>query len=184
MRIYTRTGDDGTTSLFGGSRLDKDAVRIEAYGTLDELNSCMGKFGSHPIILESNDLPFLRNLQSDIFSWGSHLATVDPEMMTHLPRVPEKRIAAMEEWMDAKNDQLDELKQFLIPGGHVAISDAHQCRVVCRRAERRVIALSRSEKIPEGLIAYLNRLSDLFFVWSRALHKDLNIPEIPWNSGD
>ena len=182
MRIYTRTGDDGTTSLFGGQRLSKDALRIEAYGTLDELNVCMGALATHEAV--GSDLEFLRALQSDVFSWGSHLATVDPAMKAHLPVVPSNRVEVMESWMDEQNTSLPELKNFLLPGGHAAIADAHACRVVCRRAERRVIGLTQVEDIPEGLVAYLNRLSDVFFVWSRVLHKALNVPEIPWKAAD
>lgn len=182
MRIYTRTGDDGTTSLFGGQRLSKDDLRIEAYGTLDELNVCMGAMSTCAAVAESEDAVFLRVIQSDVFSWGSHLATVDPEMAKHLPPVPATRVAEMEAWMDAKNAALPPLSQFILPGGHPAVVAAHQCRVVCRRGERRVIALGREEGIPEGLVAYLNRLSDLFFVWSRHLHAVTGSPEIPWES--
>ena len=182
MRIYTRTGDDGTTSLFGGQRLSKDDLRIEAYGTLDELNVCIGALGSCTAVAESEDAAFLRTIQSDVFSWGSHLATVDPEMAEHLPPVPATRIDEMEAWMDAKNDALPPLSQFILPAGHPAVVAAHTCRVVCRRGERRVIALGREEAIPDGLVAYLNRLSDLFFVWSRHLHTATGTPEIPWES--
>lgn len=182
MRIYTRTGDDGTTSLFGGQRLSKDDLRIEAYGTLDELNVHIGALGAHDAVANSEDALLLSTIQSDVFSWGSHLATVDPEMAKHLPPVPTSRVVEMEAWMDAKNDQLPPLSQFILPGGHAAVLAAHQCRVVCRRGERRVIALGRNAAIPEGLIAYLNRLSDLFFVWSRHLHVVTNTPEIPWKS--
>ncbi|MAI23225.1 MAG: ATP:cob(I)alamin adenosyltransferase [Crocinitomicaceae bacterium] len=182
MRIYTRTGDDGTTSLFGGQRLRKDDLRIEAYGTLDELNVCIGELGAFAAISESKDAAFLRVIQSDVFSWGSHLATIDSEMAKHLPPIPETRVAEMEAWMDAKNEALPPLSQFILPGGHPAIVAAHKCRVVCRRGERRVIALGRDEDTPDGLIAYLNRLSDLFFMWSRYLHVVTNTPEIPWES--
>ena len=182
MRIYTRTGDDGSTSLFGGQRLSKDDLRIEAYGTLDELNVCIGALGSCAAVAESEDAAFLRTIQSDVFSLGSHLATVDPEMAKHLPPVPATRIDEMEAWMDTKNKALPPLSQFILPAGHPAVVAAHTCRVVCRRSERRVIALSREEAIPDGLVAYLNRLSDLFFVWSRHLHTATDTPEIPWES--
>lgn len=180
MRIYTRTGDDGTTSLFGGQRLSKDDLRIEAYGTLDELNVCIGALGTQPAVADSDDASFLSAIQSDVFSWGSHLATVDPKMAEHLPSIPQARVAEMEAWMDTKNEGLPPLKQFILPGGNAAVVAAHQCRVVCRRSERRVIALGRTADIPEGLIAYLNRLSDLFFVWSRHLHEATNTPETTW----
>ncbi len=182
MRIYTRTGDDGTTSLFGGQRLSKDDFRIEAYGTMDELNVCIGEMGAYAAVAESEDAAFLRTIQSDVFSWGSHLATIDAEMTKHLPSVPSTRVAEMEAWIDAKNEALPKLKQFILPGGHPAVVAAHKCRVVCRRSERRVIALGRNETIPAGLVAYLNRLSDLFFVWSRHLHAATGTPEIQWES--
>ena len=182
MRIYTRTGDDGTTSLFGGQRLSKDDLRIEAYGTLDELNVCIGALATQEVVSQSGDAAFLTTIQSDVFSWGSHLATVDPKMAAHLPTIPAERVAEMEAWMDAKNEALPALSQFILPVGHPAVIAAHQCRVICRRGERRVIALGRNEDIPDGLIAYLNRLSDLFFVWSRHLHLATNTPETPWST--
>ncbi len=181
MRIYTRTGDEGMTSLFGGKRLSKDDLRIEAYGTLDELNALLGALGDHHCVAsDPEQLAFLRILQSDLFTWGSHLATTDPEMLLRLPTIPSTRLDEMERWMDAQSEKLPELKQFVIPGGHAAVSSAHLCRVVCRRAERRVIGLDKIEPTPRLLIAYLNRLSDVFFVWSRALSQILKVSEIPW----
>ena len=103
-------------------------------------------------------------------------------MAKHLPPVPATRIDEMEAWMDTKNEALPPLSQFILPAGHPAVVAAHTCRVVCRRGERRVIALGREEAIPNGLVAYLNRLSDLFFVWSRHLHTATDTPEIPWES--
>ena len=185
MRIYTRTGDQGTTGLFGGQRIQKDDVRIEAYGTLDELNVELGAFSTFDIINNhEDDLTWLRTLQSDLFTWGSHLATTDEAMLQHLPALPLSRVQEMERWMDSANENLPELKQFLLPGGSQVITTCHRCRVLCRRAERRVIALSHLGPIPEGIIAYLNRLSDLFFVWSRVLHTQTGTEEIPWKSAD
>jgi cob(I)alamin adenosyltransferase len=181
MRIYTRTGDEGMTSLFGGQRLSKDDQRIEAYGTLDELNALLGALGDHECVAQNAEhIDFLRTLQSDLFTWGSHLATTDPDMLQRLPTIPTTRLDEMEKWMDRQSEPLPELKQFVIPGGHHAVSAAHLCRVVCRRAERRVIGLSKVESIPPLLIAYLNRLSDVFFIWSRALSETLEVAEIPW----
>lgn len=185
MRIYTRTGDQGTTGLFGGQRIQKDDVRIEAYGTLDELNVELGAFSTFDAICNSPvDLDWLRMLQSDLFTWGSHLATTDEAMLQHLPKLPLTRVQEMEDWMDSANEGLPELKQFLLPGGAAVIATCHRCRVLCRRAERRVIALSHLGPVPDGIIAYLNRLSDLFFVWSRVLHTRLGVEEIPWKSVD
>ena len=183
MRIYTRTGDDGTTSLFGGQRLNKDDMRIEAYGTLDELNAAMGLLCSTDVfVADSDGVAWLQKLQSDVFTLGSHLATTDEKMVKHLPSIPKGRIQEMENWMDAVNQSLPELKNFLLPGGHPAISACHICRVTCRRAERRVITLAREDAVPDGILPYLNRLSDVFFMWSRQLHMALNVAEIPWKS--
>jgi cob(I)alamin adenosyltransferase len=183
MRIYTRTGDDGTTSLFGGQRLNKDDMRIEAYGTLDELNAAMGALcSSDGFINDASGVTWLQKLQSDVFTLGSHLATTDEAMVKHLPAIPVGRIQEMEGWMDTVNQSLPDLKNFLLPGGHPAISACHICRVTCRRAERRVITLARDAEVPEGILPYLNRLSDVFFMWSRQLHTALNVDEIPWKS--
>jgi cob(I)alamin adenosyltransferase len=181
MRIYTRTGDEGMTSLFGGKRLSKDDLRIEAYGTLDELNALLGALGDHDSVASNPEhINFLRILQSDLFTWGSHLATTNPEMLLRLPTIPATRLKEMENWMDQQSEKLPELKQFIIPGGHPAVSSAHLCRVVCRRAERRVIGLAQTETAPAMLVAYLNRLSDVFFIWSRALSHSLQVEEILW----
>jgi len=183
MRIYTRNGDDGTTSLFGGQRLNKDDMRIEAYGTLDELNAAMGTLCSTDgFNADSKGVEWLQKLQSDVFTLGSHLATTDEAMAKHLPKIPEQRVQEMEAWMDEVNQALPELKNFLLPGGHPAISACHVCRVTCRRAERRVITLGRHADVPDGILPYLNRLSDVFFMWSRHLHMELNVDEIPWKS--
>ena len=103
-------------------------------------------------------------------------------MVKHLPAIPVGRVQEMEDWMDAVNQSLPELKNFLLPGGHPAISACHICRVTCRRAERRVITLARDAEVPDGILPYLNRLSDVFFMWSRQLHMALNVDEIPWKS--
>jgi cob(I)alamin adenosyltransferase len=178
MRIYTRTGDEGMTSLFGGNRLSKDDLRIEAYGTLDELNALIGALGDHDLV--SSQLPFLRMIQSDLFTWGSHLATTDSEMQKRLPCMPDSRIQELETWMDEQSDPLPKLTQFVIPGGHPAVSAAHLCRVVCRRAERRVVSLAQIESVDPQLIVFLNRLSDVFFIWGRSLNHASGVPEIPW----
>jgi cob(I)alamin adenosyltransferase len=179
MRIYTRTGDDGTTALFGGKRVNKDDLRLEAYGTLDELNAFVGALGEHAAC--EPDLDWLRTLQNDLFNLGSHLATVDPAMLQHLPALPEGRIQAMEAWMDEKDANLPELKSFILPGGHPAVASAHICRTLSRRAERRVVALARTEEVPDCIPSYLNRLSDVFFVWGRSLAARTNSKEVLWS---
>jgi cob(I)alamin adenosyltransferase len=183
MPIYTRTGDAGDTGLFGGKRVPKDDVRIEAYGTIDELNAALGLLAGSPFVSEGDDGDWLLLLQSDLFTIGSHLATVDPAMMSHLPTMPEERLSEMEKWMDQKTEALPELKQFILPGGHAAVAQAHWCRVVCRRAERRVVALAHAQPSDSVTFAvrYLNRLSDLFFTWSRVLSQKTGGAERPWS---
>lgn len=182
MQIYTRTGDDGTTGLFGGGRVRKDALRIEAYGTLDELNAHLGALADQPD-LPTEDVAWLRTLQADLFAMGSHLATTGEEMRQHLPPLPVDRIAEMEAWMDQTSTALPPLTAFILPGGHPAVSAAHLCRVVCRRAERRVVALADHETIEAIIPQYLNRLSDLFFMWARRISHHTNTEEILWKSG-
>ncbi|MGB1075878.1 MAG: cob(I)yrinic acid a,c-diamide adenosyltransferase [Flavobacteriales bacterium] len=183
MQIYTRTGDDGTTGLFGGGRVRKDALRIEAYGTLDELNAFVGALADFDALPEV-DRTLMRQHQADLFTIGSHLATVGEEMQAHLPHLPESRIEEMEAWMDQTSSTLPPLKAFVLPGGHAMVSAAHLCRVVCRRAERRVVALAELETIDPLIPRYLNRLSDVFFVWSRRISMLTNTPEIIWESKD
>jgi len=181
MRIYTRTGDDGTTALFGGARLSKDDLRIEAYGTLDELNAFVGALADHaPVQADAEDAALLRQIQVDLFNLGSHLATTDEEMRVHLPALPAEREAAMEAWMDLRTGALPELRNFILPGGHPAVSAAHLCRVVSRRAERRVVALARAEPIDPAVGRYLNRLSDWFFVLARVLADRAGAAEVYW----
>jgi len=182
MQIYTRTGDDGTTGLFGGGRVRKDALRIEAYGTLDELNAHVGALADQPA-LPPEDVAWLRTLQADLFAMGSHLATTGEEMRQHLPPLPVDRIAEMEAWMDQTSTALPPLTAFILPGGHPAVSAAHLCRVVCRRAERRVVALADHEAIEDIIPQYLNRLSDVFFMWARRISHHTNTEEILWKSG-
>ena len=156
MRIYTRTGDDGTTGLFGSDRVQKDDLRIESYGTVDELNSFIGK------LLEHNEmkghLKFFRDIQADLFTIGSHLATVDEKMRAKLPTLNPKTIENFEKWMDEANEKVPQLRNFLLPGGHPSVADAHIARSVCRRSERRVVALSRVESIDPEIIKYLKQI--------------------------
>ena len=184
MRIYTRTGDDGSTSLFGGRRVPKDDLRIEAYGTVDELNAFLGALADHPEIAgHPDDAVLAATLSSDLFTLGSHLATADPEMRVHLPALPEGRLAEFEAQMDRWTAELPELRNFILPGGHPAVSAAHICRVLSRRAERRVISLHREDPVDPAISAYLNRLSDLFFVWSRILGARTGTAERVWQPG-
>ncbi|PCJ80764.1 MAG: ATP:cob(I)alamin adenosyltransferase [Bacteroidetes bacterium] len=180
MRIYTRTGDDGTTGLFGGTRLKKDNVRIEAYGTVDELNAFLGKLIEHDAL--SPHLGFFRDIQSQLFLLGSHLATIDPKMKAGLPPFDSKATTEFEKWMDEVDEKVPVLKNFLLPGGHPSVADAHVARAVCRRAERRCVSLAEVESIDSELIVYLNRLSDLLFTTARYLSFVTETEEIAWKT--
>ena len=178
MRIYTRTGDDGTTGLFGGNRVPKDDLRIESYGTVDELNSLIGKLLEHSEMRDH--VGFFREIQADLFTIGSHLATVDEKMREKLPSLNPNSIKNFENWMDEANEKVPQLRNFLLPGGHPSVADAHVARSVCRRAERRVVALSRVESIDSEIVKYLNRLSDLLFTTARLLSHISGTDEIEW----
>ena len=178
MKIYTRKGDDGTTTLYGGGRIKKHHLRIEAYGTVDELNSHVGFVRD-----QSEDervREFLLDIQNDLFNIGSHLATVDPRMKEKLPNLPESIITKLEIEIDAYEEGLEPMKNFVLPGGHPIISSTHIARCVCRRTERIAIELSEGEEIAVAIIPFLNRLSDYLFVLARKFTSDLNIDEIPW----
>lgn len=177
MKIYTKTGDDGTTGLFGGARLSKDHIRIEAYGTVDELNSCIGLLASTINDAEMEGL--LRNIQSRLFTIGSNLASQPgKDMIT--PDLKEEDIALLEQSIDKMQDSLEPLKHFILPGGSQSISAAHLARTVCRRAERRCVSLSNTSEVDPSIILYLNRLSDFFFVVARWLAHKEGVAEIKW----
>jgi len=178
MKIYTKGGDKGETSLYGGRRVLKDNIRIEAYGTVDELNSFVGLLASN---LQENDSSFLLKTQNLLFNCGSNLAA-DPDKKLRIPQLTEDDILHIEYEIDNISSQLEPLKTFILPGGSTEISYAHICRTVCRRAERRVISLSLAEKVEPLIIKYLNRLSDYFFVLSRKISRDQGHKNIPWLS--
>ena len=178
MRIYTRTGDDGTTGLFGGSRIGKDELRIEAYGTLDELNAWIGKVRSHDIATPHRDA--LLDIQGELFTLGSHLATTDDKFRDQLPPLNPQGVASLEAWMDGMDEELPPLKTFILPGGTGADSDAHLARVVCRRAERRCVALHKVEAMDAKGLAYLNRLSDALFLLGRWIAAKAGHGDTPW----
>lgn len=180
MRIYTRTGDDGTTGLFGGTRLSKDDLRIEAYGTVDELNTFIGRLIEHESM--KTHRVFFREIQSQLFLLGSHLATIDPQMKEKLPKFASNTVEDFENWIDVADQQTPDLKNFLLPGGHPAVADAHIARAVCRRAERRCVSLAREQKVDPELIKYLNRLSDLLFTTARLLSHITKTDEIAWKA--
>ena len=180
MKIYTKTGDTGTTSLIGGTKVYKNNIRIETYGTVDELNPYVG------LVSELlNDAPskiILKEIQDRLFTIGSSLAC-DPEKAPamKIPDLKEEDIVLLENEIDGMNETLPEMKSFILPGGHVAVSTAHITRCVCRRAERLCVAMQQQNVFFEPLvIKYLNRLSDYLFVVSRYLAHILNVNEIPW----
>ena len=178
FKIYTRTGDKGETSLFGGKRLPKSDIRIEAYGTVDELNACLGLVRDQ---LEEIDAArgLLKDIQDRLFTIGANLAS-DPGKSMSVPDIRESDIEKLESAIDEMNEVLPELKNFVLPGGHLLVSHCHLARCVCRRAERRVVALAQTEPVEEILIRYLNRLSDYLFVLGRKVGFDRGAPEIAW----
>ena len=180
MRIYTKTGDDGTTGLFGSDRVSKDDVRIEAYGTVDELNAQLGRLVEHNEL--KPHLEFFREIQSELFLLGSHLATVDPKMKAQLPTFNPNSVVEFEDWMDMVDEIVPPLKNFILPGGHPSVADAHVARAVCRRAERRLVSLAKESQVDAELIIYLNRLSDLLFIAARWLSHASESEEIAWKT--
>lgn len=185
MKIYTKTGDKGTTALFGGTRVPKHHIRIESYGTVDELNSFIGLIRDQQIDPRSKEI--LVHIQNKLFTVGAILAT-DPEKATlkngkdrlNIPKIDEAEIALLETEMDAMNDALPPMTHFVLPGGHPTVSYCHIARCVCRRAERFATLLHAEEPTDERVLMYLNRLSDYLFVLARKLTLDLKADEIQW----
>ncbi|MBK9034225.1 MAG: cob(I)yrinic acid a,c-diamide adenosyltransferase [Myxococcales bacterium] len=168
-KVYTKGGDLGQTSLFGGERVSKAAPRIDGYGTVDELNATLGLVRT---ALESSAagehlLPIIHRVQNELFNLGAELATPDPERRAKLPRVEARHVEALERDIDAVNDSLPALTSFVLPGGGAASAHFHLARTVCRRAERLVVALAEHEDVGELPVTYLNRLSDALFVFGR-----------------
>lgn len=180
LKVYTKTGDKGTTALIGGTRVAKDHIRIEAYGTVDELNSFVGVLNDQ---LDDSDIKtWLFDIQNRLFDLGALLAT-DPnkDIKMQLPDIEEQHIAGLEQKIDQMEEALPPLKHFILPGGHPAASAAHVCRSVCRRAERNAIHLqNQNEPVNELAIKYLNRLSDFFFVLSRFIIQNQGGIEVQW----
>ena len=179
MKIYTRSGDKGQTGLLGGTRVAKNHARIEAYGTMDELNSHLGMLRD---LAGEHQRELIISIQEKLFSIGSRLASsseVEADKFK-VPQVNDDDITAMETAMDTMDKELPEMRNFILPGGHVAVSQAHICRTVCRRAERLVVGIAAQEAIPEVIVRYLNRLSDLLFVLARWLGMRYGADEIPW----
>jgi cob(I)alamin adenosyltransferase len=178
MKIYTKTGDKGQTSLIGGTRVPKSHIRIEAYGTIDELNSYIGLIRDQQIDEHSSQI--LIEIQDRLFTIGSTLASDTEKSKMKIPDLKEEDITLLEQEMDKMNETLPEMRSFILPGGHTTVSFCHIARCVCRRAERLTIHLSENSFVSELVIKYLNRLSDYLFVLSRKLTHDLHAGEIPW----
>ena len=177
MKVYTKTGDKGETSLIGGVRGSKSHARLDAYGTIDELNSFVGLVRDY--CLDDAQRELLYKIQNTLFVVGSNLAAAPTSKMT-IPNLEEHEVAELESAIDTMEAQLPELKNFILPGGHPASSHAHVARCVCRRAERFCVALAHDEEIRASIIPYLNRLSDYFFVLARKLAHDHQAEEVIW----
>ncbi len=196
MKIYTRTGDKGQTSLFGGERVSKAHGRVEAYGTLDELNSCLGLCAAHCATISGFEAEsaWLEQVQRDLFALGSWLASKDassraargeeafPGARANRTHVEESRVTELEKNIDEWEAMLAPMKSFILPGGSVLGSTTHLARTICRRAERQVILLGESgEVVPALVLQYLNRLADALFVFARHLNRRAGLAERPWN---
>lgn len=180
MKVYTRRGDAGETDLFGGERVGKDHRRVAAYGAVDELNAVLGVAGAAS---GQEDLREpLQRIQSQLFDLGAHLATPDPAHREKygVPAPEAAAVDALEAAIDRAEGDLEPLKTFILPGGTPAAAAFHLARTVCRRAEREVVALARHDDVAEGAVRYLNRLSDLLFVWARLENARAGHPDVPW----
>ncbi len=185
MKIYTKTGDKGTTALFGGTRVPKHHLRIESYGTIDELNSYIGLIRDQEI--DSNSIESLIRIQNELFTLGAMLAT-PPEkevlksgkQRLNIPKITNSSVQLLEKEIDTMNLELPPMTNFILPGGNQTVSFCHIARCVCRRAERLATGLNENETINPDILTYLNRLSDHLFVLARKLSKDLSVKETPW----
>ena len=178
MKVYTKKGDKGTTQLIGGTRVPKNTLRIEAYGTIDELNSYIGLIRDQKI--DSEYVTQLLEIQDRLFTLGALLARDPEKQKMKLPELIESDIINLENWIDAMEEKLEPMTSFVLPGGHTTVSYAHIARCVCRRSERVITELNESSVVSEIVMAYVNRLSDYLFVLSRKLTLDLNATEQPW----
>lgn len=184
MKLYTRTGDDGTTGLFSGARVSKDHPRVEAYGTVDELNACLGLAAaacdrSKPF--DARVLEIFAHLQSRLFDIGADLATPDgAKNEAKIERITDEHVSEVEAWIDEVDSGNPPMKHFILPGGTELASRLHVARTVCRRAERLMIHLSHSEPVSSGAVVYVNRVSDLLFAMARRANAEADVKDIPW----
>lgn len=184
MKIYTKQGDSGMTSLADGTKLAKSGLRLDTYGTVDELNSHLGVLIA--LLARENgftaDIELLKKTQNGLFNLGSQLACVDKKIAAKLPNISSAQIEIFEKAIDQMDAQLAPLRNFILPGGHLASAQAHICRTVCRRAERLCVALNESTPLDYPAIQYLNRLSDYFFTLARWINHKLGVPTEEWTS--
>jgi cob(I)alamin adenosyltransferase len=178
MKIYTKTGDEGTTSLFGGKRVSKADLRIDTYGTVDELNSYIGLVRDQEVNQKRKEV--LVEIQERLFTIGSILATEPGNSKVKIPSLHEQDVVFLEQEMDKMDAELPPMRFFVLPGGHPSVSFGHVARTVCRRAERLTIALNAHEVVEPLVIKYLNRLSDYLFVLCRMMAQELKVEETPW----
>ena len=178
MKIYTKSGDQGETSLYGGKRVSKADIRIESYGTIDELNSYIGLLGD--LEVNKGRKLLLKEIQDRLFTIGSSLATDPEKPKLKKPDLLESDVELLEREIDLMQEKLPEMKSFILPGGHQHVSFCHLARTVCRRAERLVILLAETDKVEILIMMYLNRLSDFLFILSRKMTMELGVEETPW----
>lgn len=178
MKIYTRTGDKGTTALLGGTRVSKAHYRLEAYGTVDELNSYIGLVRDQEVNKPRRDV--LKQIQDRLFTVGATLATAPGKEIKSVPDLHEGDIELLEQAIDEMEQALPPLKNFILPGGHQAVSFCHVARTICRRAERNAVSLNEHEEVADIVIRYLNRLSDYLFVLARKMGQELEAEEVSW----
>jgi cob(I)alamin adenosyltransferase len=178
MKIYTKKGDSGSTGLIGGTRISKGSMRIDAYGTIDELNSYVGVVRDH--LKNEKQIDQLIEIQDRLFTIGSSLASDPEKSKMKIPDLTLADVSLLEQWMDEMDELLPEMRFFVLPGGHPAVSFCHVARCICRRAERIIVELSNNEFVAELVMVYVNRLSDFLFVLSRKIAQDLGAAEQPW----
>ncbi len=184
MKLYTRSGDDGTTGLFGGGRVGKDHPRVDAYGTVDELNACLGMVSAacdpeRPV--EGRFVEIIAEAQSWLFDIGADLATPEGNAQEdRVLRIGDAEVEVVERWIDEIEERNEPMRSFVMPGGSELAARLHLARTVCRRTERRMVALAHTEPVSEGAVRYMNRLSDLLFAMSRLANRDRGVEDVPW----
>ena len=179
MKIYTKKGDEGKTGLIGGTRVSKNDLKINAYGTVDELNAYIGLL--RDLINDDLFASQLIEIQDRLFTAGSLLAVSDSGCQMVLPTISKNDIENLENWIDAMDESLPEMKSFVLPGGHEVVSTCHIARTICRRSERCIVTLNEHAEVNPILLAYFNRLSDYLFTLGRSMASKLNIKETPWS---